>query len=52
MGDAGRYTKNAQEWRELARKMPREADRTKFEGMAEEWEQLAAEAKRKPKGDA
>lgn len=52
MGDAEQYTKNAQEWRKLARKMPRGTDRTKFEGMAEEWERLAAETQRKPKGDA
>jgi hypothetical protein len=43
MGDAVRYKKNAEEWREMARKMRRAQDRATLERMADEWEQLAVE---------
>ena len=35
------YKKNAQECRELARRMPRREDRERLERMAEAWEELA-----------
>jgi hypothetical protein len=44
MGDAVRYRKNAEEWRAFAKKMHRAPDRARFERMAQDWEQLAAEA--------
>jgi hypothetical protein len=49
MGDAGQYKNNAEEWREMARKMRRAQDRATLERMAEEWEQLAVETEQKRK---
>jgi hypothetical protein len=44
MGDALRYRENAEEWRAMAQKMRRAQDSARFERMAQDWEQLAAEA--------
>jgi len=52
MGEAGQYKKNAEEWREMARKMRRADDRATLERMADEWEQLALEVERRRKRQA
>ncbi|HEU5275694.1 MAG TPA: hypothetical protein VFU97_18675 [Xanthobacteraceae bacterium] len=48
MGNAAQYKKNAEEWREIPRRMRRAEERAKLERMADERQQLAeTERKRK-----